>query len=79
MSFYGFKLVTIQYHQKFHRIGFIIYRMTAAAKKLLHSALLPLGNWIFENRLIKNEKYVKTAPKFPISFYKNPYAVKTCL
>ena len=68
MSFYGFKLVTIQYHQQFHRIGFIIYRMTAAAKKLLHSASLPLGNWTFENRLIKNEKYVKTAPKVSYKF-----------
>ena len=68
MSFYGFNLVTIQYIRQFHRIGFIIYRMTAAAKKLLHSASPPLGNWIFENRLIKNEKYVKTAPKVSHKF-----------
>ena len=53
MSFYDFNLVTIKYIRQFHRIGFIIYKMTAAAKKLLHSASLPLGNWIFENRLIK--------------------------
>ena len=68
MSFYGFKLVTIQYFRQFHRTGIIIYGMAAAAKKLLHSASLPPGNWIFENRLIKNEKYVKTAPKVSHKF-----------